>query len=105
MSHTTRLLPWPVFVALVAMFVLAYVNRGAAQNGYYNRGNVWQHKKEYDKAIADYNEAIRLDPTMPLPTSAGATPGVRRRSTTRRSPTSTKPSGSIHGLHRLPDPG
>ena len=22
----------------------------------------WSDKKEYDKAIADYNEAIRLDP-------------------------------------------
>ena len=29
---------------------------------YYNRGNSWLSKKEYDKAIADYNEAIRVDP-------------------------------------------
>jgi tetratricopeptide (TPR) repeat protein len=29
---------------------------------YSNRGIVWKAKKEYDKAIADYNEAIRLDP-------------------------------------------
>ena len=27
-----------------------------------NRGNAWRNKKEYDKAIADYTEAIRLDP-------------------------------------------
>ena len=27
-----------------------------------NRGSAWGAKKEYDKAIADYNEAIRLDP-------------------------------------------
>jgi len=63
MSHVKRLLPWLAFVALVAMFVLAYVNRGAARNSYVNRGAAWQHKKEYDKAIADYTEAIRLDPT------------------------------------------
>jgi len=29
---------------------------------YNNRGNAWASKKEYDKAIADFNEAIRLDP-------------------------------------------
>src|SRR5208337_651232 len=29
---------------------------------YYNRGNAWTYKKEYDKAIADFNEAIRIDP-------------------------------------------
>ena len=33
-------------------------------------------KEEYDKAIADFNEAIRLDPKTPRPTSAGAAPGA-----------------------------
>ena len=45
--------------------------RAQAENGwinpkgavaYLNRGNVWLLKHEYDKAIADYNEAIRIDP-------------------------------------------
>ena len=27
-----------------------------------NRGLVWEEKEEYDKAIADFDEAIRLDP-------------------------------------------
>src|SRR5580704_10109714 len=31
---------------------------------FYDRGYVWQAKGEYDKAIADYNEAIRLDPKL-----------------------------------------
>ena len=31
-------------------------------NAYYNRGLAWKSKKEYDKALADYAEAIRLDP-------------------------------------------
>ena len=75
MSHVKRLLPSLAFVVLVAMFVLAYVNQGAARNGYVNRGEAWQHKKEYDKAIADYTEAIRLNPTMHPSTSSGATPG------------------------------
>ena len=29
---------------------------------YIHRGNVWKDRGEYDIAIADYNEAIRLDP-------------------------------------------
>ena len=33
---------------------------------YNNRGNARRAKQEYDKAIADYNEAIRLDPTYAL---------------------------------------
>ena len=31
-----------------------------------NRGNAWCAKKEYLKAIADYDEAIRLDPKFAL---------------------------------------
>ena len=29
---------------------------------YSNRGNVWFHKGEFDRAIADYDQAIQLDP-------------------------------------------
>ena len=29
---------------------------------YYNRGNAWYAKNEYDTAIADYDDAIRLNP-------------------------------------------
>jgi lipoprotein NlpI len=29
---------------------------------YYNRGLVWQDRGDYDKSIADHNEAIRLNP-------------------------------------------
>ena len=31
---------------------------------YNDRGNAWSAKKEYDKAIADYNKAIGLDPKL-----------------------------------------
>ena len=31
-------------------------------NAFNNRGIAWYHKKELDKAMADYTEAIRLDP-------------------------------------------
>jgi len=30
--------------------------------GYAYRGDAWYAKKKYDKAIPDYNEAVRLDP-------------------------------------------
>src|ERR1700722_18813971 len=32
-----------------------------------NRGNAWYSKGEYDRAIADFDEAIRLDPKGPFP--------------------------------------
>ncbi|MFL5091077.1 MAG: tetratricopeptide repeat protein, partial [Xanthobacteraceae bacterium] len=33
---------------------------------YNNRGNAWRAKGDNDRAIADYNEAIRLDPKDPV---------------------------------------
>ncbi len=42
---------------------------GSIQNTaptYSNRGEAWSDKKEYDKAIYDYNEAIRLDPNFQM---------------------------------------
>jgi membrane associated rhomboid family serine protease len=32
---------------------------------YYNRGDAWLAKGDYDRAIADYSEAIQLDPEKP----------------------------------------
>jgi tetratricopeptide (TPR) repeat protein len=29
---------------------------------YISRANAWRHKKDYDRALADYNKAIELDP-------------------------------------------
>src|SRR5215468_3408886 len=36
-------------------------NRAVA---YKNRGNAYYNKKDYDRAIADYSEAIKLDPRL-----------------------------------------
>ena len=33
---------------------------------YINRGNVWSDKGDVDRAIADYNEAVRLAPDSAL---------------------------------------
>ena len=34
----------------------------STSNAYCNRGNVWNDKGEYDKAIADYNQALAINP-------------------------------------------
>jgi tetratricopeptide (TPR) repeat protein len=34
---------------------------------YYIRGKAWSEKQEYDKAVADYSEAITMDPKQVLP--------------------------------------
>ncbi len=49
-------------VVLLTPMALSCSNRGAAVNSY-NQGNAYVEKGEYDKAIAEYTEAIRLDPT------------------------------------------
>ncbi len=46
----------------------ALINSGRLSNddlaiAYYNRGNGYEKKDEYDKAIQDYDEAIRLNPS------------------------------------------
>ena len=60
------------------------------------RGTTWLSKKQFDKAIADFDEAIRLDPKNTVAYigrgnshEAGSSP------TPRPSPISAKPSGSI----------
>ena len=62
------------------------------------RGLIWNEKKEYDKAIADFNEVIRLDPKDALAYNNRGNAWCEKKDTTRRSPTSTKPSGSIPSL-------
>src|SRR6516225_4005720 len=44
--------------------VRLYYNRGIEydEKRDYDRGNAWRNKGDLDRAIADYNEAIRLDP-------------------------------------------
>ena len=57
-------------------------------------GTHYYVKKEYDKAIEDYTEAIRLDPKYAAASTTGATPTATRRSTTRPSRTTPRPSAS-----------
>lgn len=45
--------------------VVAFPPRGRAVS-FFESGNAWYAKREYDKAIADYDEAIRLDPDYAL---------------------------------------
>ena len=53
-------------------------------------------KGEYDKAIADYNQALRAQSQIRQSLqSIAATPGTKRANTTRPSPTTTKPWRSI----------
>ena len=51
------------------------------------RGDAWSECREYDKAIADYGEAIRLNPNDFVPTTIAATLGFVKASTIRRSAT------------------
>ena len=57
------------------------------------------NKGEYDKAIADYTEAIRLDPKYAKAYyNRGWAYGEQGRATTRRLPTTPRPSGSTRSM-------
>ncbi len=43
-------------------FFTAAIKRNPTAGDYSSRGRLWRAKREYDIAISDYNEAIRLDP-------------------------------------------
>ena len=51
-------------VVLLTSMALSCSNRGEAENSY-NRGVAYFNKGEYDQAIADCTEAIRLHPQNP----------------------------------------
>ena len=56
-------------------------------SAYEQRGLAWHTKQEYDKAIADYSEAIRLDPKESFVYQFRGETWCAGRSTTRRSRT------------------
>ena len=57
-----------IYLVLTALFValviqrINYVKRVKSARGYVNLGNTFFLKSDFDKAIGDYNEAIRLNP-------------------------------------------
>ena len=61
---------------------------------YFYRGEVHRARREYDLAIAEYSEAIRLDPKNARAYHYRGIARSPRRSTTRPSPTSPRRSGS-----------
>jgi tetratricopeptide (TPR) repeat protein len=52
----------PVLSAGFGWFVLKYGPHSAYSH--YRRANAWFEKQEYENAIADYNEAVRLAPQL-----------------------------------------
>ena len=41
---------------------------GAQAGAHLSRGNMYRRKAQYDRALADYNQSLRLDPKDPAPT-------------------------------------
>ena len=60
----------------------------------FEAGVALQEKGHLEEAIAKYDEAIRLDPSLPWPTATGASPMPTWASLSAASKTSTKPSAS-----------
>jgi hypothetical protein len=87
-----------------------------AANASFNQGVEALDKNEFDRAIADFTEAIRLDPKLPQayhnrgvacstrntqePTAAGVRPMTARARRTRPLLTTPKPSASTRLWHK-----
>jgi tetratricopeptide (TPR) repeat protein len=57
------------------------------------RGKAWSEKQEYDKAVADYSEAITMDPKQIPLISFAVLLGAKSASRTRRSRITTNQFG------------
>lgn len=64
-------------------------------NAYYFRGSAKFGKSDFDGAIGDYGQALRIDPADPTISTAAPPPTKPRRTSTARSPTTTKPSRPV----------
>ena len=106
-------------IRLDPKLAMAYVNRGCAyikqarlrpghrrlrrgdparpesRHGLCQPGDAYIDKGEYDRAIADYDEAIRLDPKLAKAYFNRGVPTKPRANTTGRSPTTMRRSSSI----------
>jgi hypothetical protein len=60
-----------------------------------NRGTAFFNRRDYDRAIAEFDEAIRLDPTSRLPSTVEVAHTTVRATTTAPSRTMTRRSVSI----------
>ena len=98
-------------VILAAIILLALQTHAIAADPepdavtYISRGDAWLDKKEYDKAITNYGEAIRLDPNNPWAYINRVPPGSTRRTTTKPSPITTRPSASMPTIPGLTSTG
>ena len=61
---------------------------------YANRGTIYNQKGDFDRAIADFNEALSCARAMPLPSPGEGPPTGASATTIPPSPTSTRPSRS-----------
>jgi tetratricopeptide (TPR) repeat protein len=61
---------------------------------FYNRGLAYALKDQYDRAIEDFNQAIRLNPNLTWPSKAAAMSTLVKAHTTAPLKTSTTSSGS-----------
>ena len=71
------------------------VSAGNRAVAYTNRGIAYSGKKDYDRGIADFNEAIGSTRASPSPTTTGAAHTKTKEITTALSPTTARPSRLI----------
>jgi tetratricopeptide (TPR) repeat protein len=53
-----------ILIATICVFLSMAVIAYALAGAYTNRGDAYNHKGQYDRAIEDYNKAIQLNPNL-----------------------------------------
>jgi tetratricopeptide (TPR) repeat protein len=79
--------------AAIAVCIEAIKKNSGNWKLYYIRGKAWSEKQEYDKAVADYSEAITMDPKQIPLISFAVLLGAKSASRTRRSRITTNQFG------------
>lgn len=85
-------------IAACTAIINAQDRRYGIATAYTNRCSAYNNKGSYDLAIADCDQAIRLDPRVPAPTTIAASPIITKATGTLPLPIAIKPSGSIRNI-------
>ena len=80
-----------LFLSFVVVFSCCLATAAQDAKEYVNRGNAWGNKGEYEKAIAEYTDALGIDPVRRKPTAIEASPRGKWATTTPPLRTIPKP--------------
>jgi len=65
-------------LATIIILILIFTGCGSRSEKRYGKGAIYLNRGKYDEAIAEFQEALKADPTLPRPTTASPRRILRR---------------------------